>query len=143
MAEKQLKVMVVAAHPQDPFERAGGTVAKHLARGDRAKLVALTTGVVTHAFGVFPLVGGDKLMDVEKVRAAKRAEFERGAKALGVAEWEILDFNRKPLDRWLAGIHQAGECDSRFPAGYRPYFASSGSGAAGPHGLWANDIGGG
>lgn len=23
MAEKQLKVMVVAAHPQDPFERAG------------------------------------------------------------------------------------------------------------------------
>lgn len=97
MAEKQLKVMVVAAHPQDPFERAGGTVAKHLARGDRAKLVALTTGVVTHAFGVFPLVGGDKLMDVEKVRAAKRAEFERGAKALGVAEWEILDFNESPL----------------------------------------------
>lgn len=58
--------------------------------------MALTTGVVTHAFGVFPLVGGDKLMDVEKVRAAKRAEFERGAKALGVTEWEILDLTKAP-----------------------------------------------
>ncbi len=97
MAEKQVKIMVVAAHPQDPFERAGGTVAKHLARGDRAMLVALTNGVVTHAFGVFPPTGEDKLKDIEKVKASKRAEFERGAKALGVTEWEIFDFNESPL----------------------------------------------
>jgi len=97
MEQKQIKIMVIAAHPQDPFERAGGTVAKHLARGDRAMLVALTNGVVTHAFGVFPATGEDKLRDIEKIKAAKRTEFERGAKALGVSEWKLFDFNESPL----------------------------------------------
>ena len=33
----------------------------------------------------------------EKIKAAKRAEFERGARALGVSEWKIFDFNESPL----------------------------------------------
>jgi len=97
MERKPIKIMVIAAHPQDPFERAGGTVAKHLERGDQVMLVALTNGVVTHAFGLFPATGEDKLRDVEKVKAMKRAEFERGAGVLGVTEWKLFDFNESPL----------------------------------------------
>ena len=62
------RIMAVGAHPQDPFERAGGTVLKHMERGDEAMFVSLTTGVVTHAFNVFPETGEDKLRDVEKIR---------------------------------------------------------------------------
>ncbi len=97
MAEKPAKLMVVGAHPADPFERGGGTVAKHLARGDQAMMVALTAGVVTHAFNTFPATGEDKLKDIEKVKDAKRAEFERAARALGVTDWRIFDFPESPM----------------------------------------------
>ena len=57
MAKSAARIMVIVAHPQDPFERAGGTVARHLARGDEASMISLTTGVVTHAFNIFPPTG--------------------------------------------------------------------------------------
>ena len=91
------KIMVIAAHPQDPFERTGGTIAKHVARGDEAMFVTLTTGVVTHAFNVFPPTGEDKLKDIDKVKATKRQEFELGCKTLGVARWAFLDFPESPM----------------------------------------------
>ena len=97
MTEKLIKIMVFTAHPQDPFERTGGTVAKHLARGDQAMFVSLTAGVVTHAFGFFPPTGADKLRDIEKVKAAKRQEFERAAQTLGLTDWRVLDFPESPM----------------------------------------------
>ena len=97
MTRQPVKLMTVAAHPQDPFERTGGTVAKHLARGDEAVFVSLTTGVVTHAFNVFPATGEDKLRDIEKVKDTKREEFERGARRLGLTDWRVLDFPESPM----------------------------------------------
>lgn len=91
------KIMVIAAHPQDPFERAGGAAAKHLANGDEVMFVSLTTGVVTHAFGVFPATGEDKLENVEEVKEAKRAEFEEAATVLGLTDWRVLDFPESPM----------------------------------------------
>ncbi len=103
MATHPVRIMVVGAHPQDPFERAGGTVAKHLARGDQAMIVSLTCGVVTHAFNRFPLTGEDKLRDIEQIKDLKRQEFERAAKVLGVSDWRILDFPESPL---LVGMNE-------------------------------------
>lgn len=103
MEHKPIRIMVFGAHPADPFERAGGTVAKHLQRGDQAMFVSMTHGVVTHAFNVFPKTGDDKLRDIEKIKAMKRAEFERGAKVLGLSEWRVLDFNESPL---LVGLDE-------------------------------------
>ncbi len=91
------RIMVIAAHPQDPFERAGGTVAKHLERGDEAMFVSLTSGVVTHAFDIFPPTGKDKLRDIEKTKDMKRLEFERACGALGLTDWRILDFPESPM----------------------------------------------
>ena len=103
MSRQPVSIMVVAAHPADPFERAGGTVAKHLARGDRAMFVSLTTGVVTHAFNLFPLTGEDKLRDREKVAQSKRQEFERAARVLGLTDWRVLDFPESPM---LVGMEE-------------------------------------
>lgn len=66
LAKEPVGIMAITAHPQDPFERAGGAAVKHLERGDEAMYVTLTTGVVTHAFGVFPVTGDDKLKAIDK-----------------------------------------------------------------------------
>ncbi|MGH2530889.1 MAG: PIG-L deacetylase family protein [Thermomicrobiales bacterium] len=89
--------MAVGAHPADPVERAGGTMAKHLARGDQAMMVAYTTGVVTHAFNTFPATGENKLRDIERIKEAKHAEFHRAAEILGVTDTRIFDFPESPL----------------------------------------------
>jgi LmbE family N-acetylglucosaminyl deacetylase len=105
-----MRILVIAAHPQDPFERAGGTVAKHLDRGDEARFVSLTTGVVTHAFNVFPATGEDKLKDVEAVKASKRGEFEEASRIIGVTSGKVYDFHESPLatgpDEYLAIIDE-------------------------------------
>ena len=97
MAKSAARIMVIVAHPQDPFERAGGTVARHLARGDEASMISLTTGVVTHAFNIFPPTGEDKLRDVEKVKDMKRLEFEEAARILGLTHWRVFDFPESPM----------------------------------------------
>lgn len=97
MMNQQVRIMVVGAHPADPFERAGGTIAKHLGRGDIVMVVSLTTGVVTHAFKAFPATGDDKLKDVERVKEEKRQEFDAAAKLLGITEHRIFDFPESPL----------------------------------------------
>jgi len=96
------RILVIAAHPQDPVERTGGTVARHIERGDEARFVSLTTGVVTHAFGIFPATGSDKLRDVDSVKAAKGREFETAAGILGVASSRLFDFPESPLQLGLA-----------------------------------------
>lgn len=97
MTESHGRLMVIGAHPADPFERAGGTVAKHLARGDRAMMVSLTAGVVTHAFTAFPATGEEKLRNIEQVKERKRREFDRAATVLGVTEHRFFDFPESPL----------------------------------------------
>ena len=91
------RIMSITAHPADLVERTGGTVANHIARGDEVMFVSLTTGVVTHAFNVFPVTGEDKLKDVDKVKEMKRQELSRACDVLGVKKWEFLDFPENPM----------------------------------------------
>ncbi len=103
------RIMAITAHPQDLFERCGGTVANHLELGAEAMFVSLTTGVVTHAFDIFPATGEDKLKDADKVKEMKRQELERAAEVLGVQEWRMLDFPESPmmfgLDEYVAVVN--------------------------------------
>jgi LmbE family N-acetylglucosaminyl deacetylase len=83
-------------------------VARHLARGDEAMFLSLTTGVVTHAFNIFPSLGEDKLRDIENVKARKRDEFERAAGVLGLTVGRVFDFPESPmivgLDEYVAVV---------------------------------------
>lgn len=97
MTERTNRIVVIGAHPADPFERAGGTMVNHLRAGDDVFVVSLTTGVVTHAFGIFPATGEDKLADIERVKSEKRQEFERAAERLGATGSTIFDFAESPL----------------------------------------------
>jgi N-acetylglucosamine malate deacetylase 1 len=44
-ARSQLNVLVVAAHPDDELLGVGGTVASHVAKGDRVKVIVMCEGV--------------------------------------------------------------------------------------------------
>ncbi len=48
MASRSVHIMLVAAHPSDSFDQAGGTLAHHSARGDKVTVVIATTGVRSH-----------------------------------------------------------------------------------------------
>ena len=48
MATRPIHIMLVAAHPADSFDMAGGTLAHHVARDDQVTVVIATTGVRSH-----------------------------------------------------------------------------------------------
>ena len=48
MASRPIQIMLVATHPADSFDQAGGTLAHHVAQGDRVTIVIATTGVRSH-----------------------------------------------------------------------------------------------
>ena len=48
MASRSIHTMIVAAHPADTFDMAGGTLAHHVTQGDQVTAVIATTGVRSH-----------------------------------------------------------------------------------------------
>ncbi len=48
MASRPIQILIVAAHPADSFDQAGGTAAHHVARGDKVTALVATTGVRSH-----------------------------------------------------------------------------------------------
>ena len=48
MPSRNIRIMIVATHPADSFDQAGGTLAHHVARGDVVTAVIATTGVRSH-----------------------------------------------------------------------------------------------
>ncbi|MCD4669840.1 MAG: PIG-L family deacetylase [Actinomycetia bacterium] len=48
MTSRPIKLMLVATHPSDCFDQAGGTLAHHVAKGDSVTVVLATTGVRSH-----------------------------------------------------------------------------------------------
>ncbi|MFV0415474.1 MAG: PIG-L deacetylase family protein [Chthoniobacterales bacterium] len=46
---KNLRILLVGAHPADAFDNAGGTLVHHIERGDEVTCVVMTHGVRSHA----------------------------------------------------------------------------------------------
>ncbi len=78
VAQRQLRVMIIGAHPDDA-DKAGGTAAKYIALGHKVMLVALTNGDAGH----FEMGGGPL--------ARRRTEEARRAGAVIGAEYITLD----------------------------------------------------
>ncbi|MCL5257254.1 MAG: PIG-L family deacetylase [Chloroflexi bacterium] len=77
---KQLKILFIGAHPDDPEFAAGGVVALYSRLGHKVKCVSLTNGDAGHHE-----IGGIEL-------ARRRyQEAQEAAKVLGVAEYRIFD----------------------------------------------------
>ena len=82
-----MRVLVVAAHPDDEVLGMGGTIARHAGEwGDEVRILCVTDGSSTQYPG-----------DAEK-RALKEAEARRSAAILGVTDYVHLDLPDMRLD---------------------------------------------
>lgn len=100
--EGRQKILVVGAHPSDPFANVGGTIAKHVKRGDEVALVTLTYGVEVHT---------DYLIGRPESEI-KRTVYEKSMEAaalLGVSDYRFLDFGDTPLMATRDNLIELGE----------------------------------
>lgn len=81
-----MRVLVIAAHPDDEVLGMGGTIALHSDRGDAVRILVVTDGSSTQYPG-----------DAE-IRARKEGEARAAAAELGVTDYVHLDFPDMRLD---------------------------------------------
>ncbi len=86
--------LVVSAHAADFVWRAGGAIALHAERGWEVTVVCLSYGERGESAKLWKQQG----MTLERVKAARRAEAECAAKALGVHRLHFFDLGDYPLD---------------------------------------------
>lgn len=79
-----MRVLVVAAHPDDEVLGCGGVLARHAARGDETQVVIATRGV-------------SELYDDDQVEQT-RQELREAHRVLGVSSAQFLDFPAPRLD---------------------------------------------
>ncbi|WP_425397631.1 PIG-L deacetylase family protein [Aeoliella sp.] len=93
-----LTILVVGAHPADVFDQCGGTMAHHVARGDRVYCAVMTTGVRVHD----KVISDDmehavSVPEAEKLNAmmeerskVKQAEVVKACGILGIRESDVF-----------------------------------------------------
>ena len=97
MASRPIHILLVAAHPADSFDMAGGTLAHHVDQGDQVTAAILTTGVRSHHWelGEQRRKAGAEL-DVERFVAEaveeKLEEVRRACRILGFDDVRDLGF---------------------------------------------------
>ena len=84
-----MKILVVAAHPDDETLGAGGTIAKHVSAGDDVSVLILGQGIASRK------EGGE---DVSKEIEALRSDSRRALAKLGVKEAAFQDFPDNKFD---------------------------------------------
>src|SRR5690606_12618210 len=85
--------LVISAHSADFVWRCGGAIALHQEQGVEVSVVCLSYGERGESAKLWKQEG----MTLEKVKAARRAEAEDAAKALGVSDIRFMDFGDYPL----------------------------------------------
>ena len=85
--------VVVSAHAADFVWRAGGAIALHAAKGYAVTLVCLSYGERGESAKLWKQPG----MTLETVKASRRAEAEKAAGVLGVADIQFWDMGDYPL----------------------------------------------
>ena len=97
MANRPIHVLLVAAHPADTFDQAGGTLAHHIEQGDTVPCIIATTGVRSHHWELAEekRQKGASLNVEERVQAAveeKLEETRRACRILGFDDVRDLGF---------------------------------------------------
>ncbi|HCL64570.1 MAG TPA: PIG-L domain-containing protein [Rhizobium sp.] len=86
--------LVISAHAADFVWRCGGAIALHAALGYKVTVVCLSFGERGESAKLWKEPG----MTLDRVKAARRAESERAAQALGVHDLISMDLGDYPLE---------------------------------------------
>ena len=99
---EKMSVLVVAAHPSDPFANVGGTVAKHVKRGDDVTLITLTYGLEVHTEY---LIGRTE----KEIKSTVHQKAMEATAILGVDDYRFLDYGDTPLVATRENLLELGE----------------------------------
>jgi LmbE family N-acetylglucosaminyl deacetylase len=100
--EEKMKVLVIGAHPSDPFPACSGTVIHHVNRGDEVILMTLTYGEEVHTEHH---LGKSR----DELRKTLLENGEKAASVLGVNDYRFLDFGDTPLIATRENMLELGE----------------------------------
>ena len=98
-----MKILVIAAHPDDEVLGMGGTIKKLVKNNDKIKIVILATGIAARRSTNFQnntnyrINERDKKIIENQIKEI-RSQAKRAAKILGVNDIEFLDFPDNEMD---------------------------------------------
>lgn len=98
----KMNVLVIGAHPSDPFANMGGTVANHVNRGDTVTLMTLTYGLEVHTEY---LIGKPE----QEIRQTVKQKAIEAANIVGVEDYRFLDLGDSPLVATRDNLLELGE----------------------------------
>lgn len=92
MAE-QLRIVSIGGHPKDCILYAGGTLAKHVQRGDHVTILNPYTGMSHHLTAINEYRETGKIPDVDELVADRKQELVNAAAVLGVTDVRFLGYD--------------------------------------------------
>ena len=92
MAEP-LTILNLGGHPKDAIIYAGGTMAKHTARGDRVCILVPTTGLSHHLAAIDDYRDSGEMPDMSGLVDERRQELVDAAAELGVTDVRFLGYS--------------------------------------------------
>ena len=90
MARKPLSILTIGGHPKDAIIASGGTMANHVAAGDRVTTLCPTHGLSHHTEAITKYKADRKMPDLEALKAELMQELVDAAAELGVTDVRIL-----------------------------------------------------
>ena len=89
---EQLSILNIGGHPKDAILYAGGTMAKHAARGDRVCILTPTTGISHHLTAIADYRQSGEMPDMDELIEQRRLELVEAAAELGVSDVRFLGY---------------------------------------------------
>lgn len=98
-----MKVLVIAAHPDDEVLGMGGTIAKYVRNGHDVKIVIMATGIFARRSNRYQNstdyeINEKSKLAMEKELSVLREDAIRASKILGVSSIDLLDFPDNEMD---------------------------------------------
>ena len=88
-----LRILNIGGHPKDAILYAGGTIAKHAARGDQVCILTPTTGLSHHLKAIDEYKDSGVSPDMDKLVEERQGELVNAAGELGVNDVRFLGYN--------------------------------------------------
>ena len=96
---KSLSILNIGSHPKDAIIYAGGTMAKHAARGDKVTMLTPTTGLSHHLQAIDEYRKSGDMPDMSALVEERKRELVDAANELGVPHGPRRSLALVPNDR--------------------------------------------
>lgn len=118
-----MKVLVIAAHPDDEVLGMGGTITKYVKNGHELKIIIMATGIVSRRSSGYTnstnYQTNKKTMEkMERQVSALQKDAIKAAKIMGVKNIEFMDFPDNEMDK-VSNLEITKKIESSI-TGFRP-----------------------